>query len=184
MSDYDILIKNATIVDGTGASPFKGEVAISGDRIAGVGSDLESGDKIIDAGGKIVCPGFIDVHNHGDISIMYYTRADGYLQQGITTFIGGQCGSSPAPIGEYVVEFTVLYDLFQEHNPAMYYPSDLIKREVINPRHKELLGWEIDWGTMGEFCKKLEGFGISPNYVPMVGHGPIRIMVMGTDFER
>jgi len=184
MSNYDVLIKNATIVDGTGSPPFKGEVAINGERIAGIGDTLGSGEEIIDAGGKIVCPGFIDVHNHGDISIMYYPRADGYLRQGITTFIGGQCGSSPAPIGEYVVDAAVLYDLYQELNPAMYYASDLIKREVINPRHKELLGWEIDWETMGEFCKKLEGFGISPNYVPMVGHGPIRIMAMGTDFER
>ena len=184
MSNYDVLIKNATIVDGTGSPPVKGEVAINGEHIAGIGDSLGSGDKIIDAGGKIVCPGFIDVHNHGDISIMYYPRADGYLRQGITTFIGGQCGSSPAPIGEYVVDATVLYDLYQELNPAMYYPSDLIKREVINPRHKELLGWEIDWRTMGEFCKRLEGVNISPNYVPMVGHGPIRIMAMGTDFER
>ena len=114
MSNFDVLIKNATIVDGTGTPPFKGEVAVIGERIAGIGESLGSGDKIIDAGGKIVCPGFIDVHNHGDISIIYYPRADGYLRQGITTFIGGQCGSSPAPIGDYVVDLTVLYDLVQE----------------------------------------------------------------------
>ena len=184
MSNYEILIKNATIVDGSGSPPFKGEVAVDGERITAIGKDLGSSESIIDAGGKIVSPGFIDVHNHGDLSIMYYPRADGFLRQGITTFIGGQCGSSPAPFGEYVVGGMVLYDIFQDLNPAMYYSSSLIKREVFNPIHKEHLGWEIDWETMGDFCKKLESFRISPNYVPMVGHGAIRIMAMGPDFER
>jgi N-acyl-D-amino-acid deacylase len=184
MSNYEILIKNATIVDGTCSPPFKGELAINGERIAGIGKDFGSGEKVVDAGGKIVSPGFIDVHNHGDVSIIYYPKADGYLRQGITTFVGGQCGSSPAPYGEYVVGGMALYDLFQELNPAMYYSSSLIKREVINPRHRELFGWEIDWETMGDFCKKLESFGLSPNYVPMVGHGLMRVMAMGPDFER
>ncbi len=184
MSDHDILIKNAFIVDGTGSAPIKGEIAIDGERITGIGKNLGTGEKIINAGGKIVCPGFIDVHNHGDLSILYYPKADGYLKQGITTFIGGQCGSSPAPIGEYVADGAVLYDLVHELNPAMYYPSELIRREEFNQKHRELVGWEIDWKTMGDFLKKVESFGISPNMVPMVGHGPIRIMAMGSDFER
>jgi N-acyl-D-amino-acid deacylase len=184
MSDHDILIKNASIVDGTGSAPIKGEIAIDGERITGIGKNLGTGEKIINAGGKIVCPGFIDVHNHGDLSILYYPKAEGYLKQGITTFIGGQCGSSPAPIGEYVADGAVLYDLVHELNPAMYYPSELIRREEFNPKHRELVGWEIDWKTMGDFLKKVESFGISPNMVPMVGHGPIRIMAMGSDFER
>ncbi|TFH19126.1 hypothetical protein E4H04_01120 [Candidatus Bathyarchaeota archaeon] len=184
MSDHDILIKNAFIVDGTGSAPIKGEIAIDGERITGIGKNLGAGEKIINAKGKIVCPGFIDVHNHGDLSILYYPKAEGYLKQGITTFIGGQCGSSPAPIGEYVAEGAVLYDLVHEMNPAMYYPSELIRRELFNPKHRELVGWEIDWKTMGDFLKKVESFGISPNMVPMVGHGPIRIMAMGPDFER
>ncbi|MCJ7732313.1 amidohydrolase family protein, partial [Candidatus Bathyarchaeota archaeon] len=184
MSDHEILIKNAFIVDGTGSAPIKGEIAIDGERITGIGKNLGAGEKIINAKGKIVCPGFIDVHNHGDLSILYYPKAEGYLKQGITTFIGGQCGSSPAPIGEYVAEGAVLYDLVHEMNPAMYYPSELIRRELFNPKHRELVGWEIDWKTMGDFLKKVESFGISPNMVPMVGHGPIRIMAMGPDFER
>ena len=159
MSKYEVLIKNATIVDGTGSPPFKGELAIDGERIAEIGKDLGSGEKIVDAGGKIVSPGFIDVHNHGDVSIIYYPKADGYMRQGITTFIGGQCGSSPAPCGEYVVGGMTIYDLFQELNPAMYYSSSLIKRDVINPRHKELFGWEIDWETKGHYSNKHETYG-------------------------
>jgi len=105
MSDeFDILIKNATIVDGTGAPSFKGAVAVKGDRIAAVGrleGDLKKGaETIIDARGHVVSPGFIDVHDHGDLSILYYPEAEGFVRQGITTFVGGNCGSSPAPNGD------------------------------------------------------------------------------------
>lgn len=181
---YDVLIKNATIVDGTGKKPFKGSVAIKGDRIAAVGDVDGSADKVVDAKDSIVSPGFIDVHNHGDLSILYYPEAEGFLRQGITTFIGGQCGGSLGPCGDYVSGGMALVDLFQELNPAMYYPSGYVKRERLNFRHKEIYGWEVDWTTMGEFCKKVEEFGTSPNYVPMVGHGNVRVMAMGMDYER
>lgn len=181
---YDILIKNATIVDGTGEKPFKGALAIKDDRIAAVGEVEGKAEKTVDAKGSIVSPGFIDVHNHGDLSILYYPEAEGYLRQGITTFVGGQCGGSPGPYGEYVSGGMVLVDLFQDLNPAMYYPAGYIKRDRINPIHKEAVGWEIDWTTMGGFCKKIEEFTISPNYVPMVGHGNVRVMSIGMDYER
>jgi N-acyl-D-amino-acid deacylase len=63
MPDHDILIKNATIVDGTGSPPYKGGLAINGERITKIGKDLGTREKTIDARGKIVSPGFIDVHN-------------------------------------------------------------------------------------------------------------------------
>ncbi len=181
---YDFLIKNATIVDGTGEKPFKGAVAIKGERIVGVGDIEGKAEKTVDAKGSIVSPGFIDVHNHGDVSILYYPEAEGFLRQGITTFVGGQCGGSLGPYGEYVSGAMVLVDLFQDLNPAMYYPSNYLKREKLNKYHKEAVGWEVDWTTMGGFCKKVEEFGISPNYVPMVGHGNVRVMAMGMDYER
>lgn len=181
---YDIMIKNATIVDGTGTKPFKGAVATNGDRIVAVGKIEGKAEKTLDAKGSIVSPGFIDVHNHGDLSILYYPEAEGFLRQGITTFVGGQCGGSLGPYGEWVSGAMVLVDMFQELNPAMYYPSNYMKREKLNKYHKEAVGWEIDWTTMGGFCKKVEEFGISPNYVPMVGHGNVRVMAMGMDYER
>ena len=76
------------------------------------------------------------------------------------------------------------YDLFEELKPAMYYSSRYFKRDFLNPYHKNAVGWEIDWETMVEFCKKVEEFKISPNYVPMVGHGNLRLLTMGLDFER
>ena len=185
--DYDLLIKNALIVDGTGDQPFKGALGVNGERISAIGKPEDvtgSADQVIDAKGYAATPGFIDVHNHGDISIMYYPEAEGYLRQGITTFIGGNCGSSPAPCGDLVYRGMFLLDLFQELQPDMYYPHSTINRELINSRHKDVYGWEIDWYTFGDFCRKLAGEGFSPNYVPILGHGPIRYMVMGRDFER
>jgi N-acyl-D-aspartate/D-glutamate deacylase len=189
MSDeFDVLIKNATIVDGTGASPYKGAVAIKGDRVADVGrleGDLEKGaEKIIDAKGHVTSPGFIDVHNHGDLSIPYYPEAEGFLRQGITTFVGGNCGSSPGPYGEEVDLGMILYDLFYELDPGMYYHEGRVSKETLNPRHRETYGWEVGWNTMGEFFEKLEKTGISPNYVPIVGHHPLRNLAMGRDYKR
>jgi len=186
--DYDILIKDATIVDGSGSEPYKGTVAVKGERIAAVGKvegDLKQDAKVvIDAEGLMVTPGFIDVHNHGDLSILYYPKADGYVRQGITTFVGGNCGSSPAPYGDLVKVSFFLGDLLSELNPDIYYPEGLLPRDVVNEKHREMYGWEIDWYTMGEFLKRVEDESISPNYVPLVGHHQVREVVMGTDFQR
>ena len=94
-AEYDIHVKNATIVDGTGFPAYKGELAVKGDKIAAVGTVEGDAKCVIDAKGLTVTPGFIDVHNHGDLSILYYPKADGFLRQGITSFVGGQCGDSP-----------------------------------------------------------------------------------------
>jgi len=186
--DYDVLIKNATIVDGTGAPSYKGALAVKGERIAFLGKvngDL-GGDAgtVIEAEGLVASPGFIDVHNHGDLSILYYPKAEGFVHQGITTFVGGQCGDSPGPFGEYVGLPWVLSDLYVDLAPTMYNREWLISRDLLNPRHKELFGWEIDWSTLGEFFERVEVKGISPNYAPLVGQGDVRSLVMGPDFER
>jgi len=132
LDEYDILIKNASIVDGTGSPAFKGEIAVVDDRIEAIGKGEgeleEEAQKVIDAKGHVVTPGFIDVHNHGDITILYYPKADGFLRQGITTFIGGNCGSSPGPYGDYVVSMFAS-DIAQEINPDMYYPDRLIPQD-------------------------------------------------------
>ena len=189
MSDeYDILIKNASIVDGTGSPAYKGALAVNGEQIAAIGKvegDLKAdAEKVIDAGGLVVTPGFIDVHNHGDLSILHYPEAPGFLRQGITTFVGGNCGTSPGPYGELIDQSYLLYDIYQELSPDMYYPSRLLLRDEINVLHKERFGWEIDWHTMAEFFQRVEARGLTPNYVPIVGHGDIRYIVMGHDFKR
>jgi N-acyl-D-amino-acid deacylase len=186
--EHEILIKNASIVDGTGSSAYKGAVAVKGELIAAVGKvegELKADAvRVIDAKGLIVAPGFIDVHNHGDLSILYYPEAESFVRQGITTFVGGNCGDSPGPFDEYIGLPWVLGDLYRDLRPRMYSREWLIPRDILNPRHRELYGWEIDWHTMGEFFERVEAKGLSPNYAPLVGHGDIRGLVMGLDFKR
>ncbi len=189
MSDeYDILIKNASIVDGTGSPAYKGAIAVKDECIAAVGKvegDLRAdAEKVIDACSLVVTPGFIDVHNHGDLSILYYPQAESFVRQGITTFVGGQCGDSPGPFGDYIGLPWVLSDLYVDVRPTMYNREWLVPRDILNARHKEIYGWEIDWNTLGEFFQRVEAKGLSPNYAPLVGHGDVRSLVMGPDFKR
>ena len=182
--EYDVLIRDAAIVDGTGADAFRGSIAVKGERIVAVGEVKGDAEVVIEAEGMAATPGFIDVHDHGDLSILYYPEAEGFVRQGITTFVGGNCGTSPGPYGDYIDQSYLLYDLYNDIAPDMYYPDRLQHRDLINERHRELYGWEIDWHTMGEFFKRVEAEGLTPNYVPIVGHGDIRYLVMGPDFKR
>ncbi|MBQ03425.1 hypothetical protein CL673_01760 [Candidatus Bathyarchaeota archaeon] len=186
--EYDILIKNASIVNGTGAPAFRGALAVKEGQVAALGKvegDIKAdAETIIDGEGLVASPGFIDVHNHGDLSILYYPEAESFVRQGITTFVGGQCGNSPGPFGEYIGLPWVLSDLYVDLSPTLFNREWLIPRDLLNPRHKELFGWEIDWNTMGEFFQRVETKGLSPNFAPLVGQGDVRSLVMGTDFKR
>ena len=188
MPECDLLIKNARIVDGTGAPAFKGAVAVKGERIHAVGrveGELNvDAEEVIDAKGLVVSPGFIDAHNHGDCSILYYPRAESFVRQGVTTFVGGNCGTSPGPYGDYVDAAYFLYDLYQRIAPDMYYPERLQPIDRVNELHREMYGWEIDWGTLGEWMGRVEAKGTSANVVPIAGHGDIRNLVMGLDYRR
>jgi N-acyl-D-amino-acid deacylase len=96
--DYDMIIKGTTIIDGTGRAPFRGDLAIRGERIAAVGSVPARARVVIDGSGLITCPGFIDPHSHADLSLRQYPLCENLVMQGITTFLGGNCGESPAPL--------------------------------------------------------------------------------------
>lgn len=184
MSDYDLLIKNAQIVDGTRAPAYMGSVSVKGDRIDAVGDVKGDAEQIIDAHGLVVSPGFIDAHNHGDLSILHYPRAESFIHQGITTFVGGNCGTSPGPYGEYVDQAYFLFDLYWKLAPDMYYGESLQPLVEVNELHKEMYGWEIDWRTLGEWMQRVEKKGTAANLVPIVGHGDIRYLVLGMDYRR
>jgi len=153
---YDIVIKDSWVVDGTGTPRFKADVGISGEKIVKIGEiPISKGDIVIDAKGAVVCPGFIDIHSHSDLSILVNPKAESKIMQGITTEVIGNCGFSPAPVKE----------------PA----EKELKREL------EKYGLNLTWRTMKEYFKRIEENGTSVNVVPLVGFGTIRTCVM--DYE-
>lgn len=94
---YDLIIKNANVLDGTGADAFLSDVAIKDGKIAKIGKELSGADKIIDATGLTLSPGWIDSHSHSDRSIVTFPDQREKIEQGITFSITGQCGGSVAP---------------------------------------------------------------------------------------
>jgi len=158
---FDLLIKNGKIVNGTGNPWFKADIGIKNGKIEKIGRlDSADAEKIIDAEGLIVSPGFIDMHNHSDISVFFNPKLESTIRQGITTLVIGNCGSSLAPVNP------ATKDLFMKHIEA-FLPSDA-----------EL---EVTWNTFEEYLNKLEEIEMAANIAPLVGHGTVRIAVMGFD---
>lgn len=161
MVPYDLVIKNAKIVDGSNSPWFWGDVAIKEGKIAFIGKLPEGADtgKIIDAKGQVLAPGFIDTHTHSDFLLFRDPVSLSKLQQGVTTQFIGQCGMSAAPITPEKVELLDKYVGF-------------IKAGA-NPK------W--NWQTFGEYLDALEDLELGTNVGAFVGHGTIRLAVMGFD---
>jgi len=149
---YDVIIKNGTIIDGTGAPMFLGDVGIKEDQIAKIG-DLrnEKADEIIDAERKYVCPGFIDVNNHSDTYWQLFLNPDleSLVYQGVTTIVGGNCGSSLAPLTS------------SRNIESIQKWADLKK---IN----------INWLKFKELSDFMKNKKFSVNFATLVGHGTMR----------
>ena len=98
--EFDTLIVNGAVVDGTGAPRYKADVGITADRIAAVGdlSDSQAG-RVVDASRLVVAPGFIDMHSHSDVTMLDDPRGESKAHQGVTTEVTGNCGASPFPAG-------------------------------------------------------------------------------------
>ncbi len=96
------VIKNALIIDGTGKSAFRGDVRIAGDKIVKIGNlKAKKGETVLDANGRVLAPGFIDIHNHSESGLLREGTAANQVSQGITTILVGPDGGSPFPISEY-----------------------------------------------------------------------------------
>ncbi|MCS7253687.1 MAG: D-aminoacylase [Armatimonadota bacterium] len=154
------LIRNATVVDGTGGEPFVSDIVICGDRIEYIGQASGGSNAcyklVIDAAGMVACPGFIDAHGHSDGEILANKYCESKVMQGITTEVCGNCGFSPAPIaGE----------------------SGAV--QLMAPPRKDSA--QAHWRRLGEFLAALENNGLSMNVVTFVGHNTIRSVVMGED---
>jgi N-acyl-D-amino-acid deacylase len=102
-ADYDLIIENARLVDGTGAPPFVGAVAVKDGRIAAVGTVAGSAGNRIDAGGRVLAPGFIDVHTHSE-NLAKIPDAENFLRMGVTTIVTGNCGNSRTDLAAFFEE--------------------------------------------------------------------------------
>ena len=106
---YDLVIRNARIVDGTGAPWYRGDIAIRGDAIIAVARAIDpAGARVIDAAGKVAAPGFIDIHTHARRGIFEVPTADNYVRQGVTTLLEGPDGSSPVPLAPFLEKLDAL----------------------------------------------------------------------------
>ena len=106
---YDLILRNGRIVDGSGSAWYRSDVAIRGDTIARIAPSIpESAARIIDVGGQVIAPGFIDIHSHARDGIFDVPAAENYIRQGVTTVIEGPDGSSPLPIAEFLARLDSL----------------------------------------------------------------------------
>ena len=153
---FDLLINGGQVCDGTGAPPRRADLGINGERIVAIG-DLAgaTAKQRIDAAGRVVAPGFIDIHSHSDESVLVEPRLLSTLHQGVTTVVAGNCGSSSAPAIGLAAEEV----------------DRRLQRFVI----------ERTWTSFDEYLSAIEGRGAAINFCSFVGHGRLRQCVMGGD---
>jgi N-acyl-D-amino-acid deacylase len=152
----DVLIKGARLVDGTGGPWRYADVAVAGDRIVAIGRLAgESAGRVVEADGRYLTPGFIDIHTHSDYGIIGDPECESAVRQGATTNVIGNCGLSAAPVAE---KQAGLLDRLLDRDDA--------------PK-------ALDWRTYDGFLSRIEGPGVGMNVVPLVGHGSIRLAVLG-----
>ena len=151
---YDTVIRSGLVYDGSGSPPFRGDIAIAGDRIAFVGRHAAGkGRAEVDARGKAVAPGFINMLAHPEESLMVDGRALSDLRQGVTLEVMGEISMGPL-------------------NAAM--KADALKQQAD-------VHYDVDWTTLGEYMEKLERRGIAPNVASFVSAGTVRVNVLGED---
>ncbi|MCX6565242.1 MAG: D-aminoacylase [Candidatus Aminicenantes bacterium] len=153
--DYDLVVAGGLVYDGLGGAPVRSDIGISGSRIKAVGKiPGRRGRAVVEAAGKAVSPGFIDVHDHSDIGLLANPRAESAVRQGVTTLMSGNCGSSPFPVAD---------DVLEELKSVARTEFDV----------------DMDWRDLGGFFARLEKSGTAVNYATLVGHGAVRGAAMG-----
>jgi N-acyl-D-amino-acid deacylase len=157
MADYDIILRNGTIYDGTGADPITGDVAIMSDKVAGIG-DLgdASGTQELDLDGLAVAPGFINMLSWATESLIEDGRSMSNIKQGVTLEVMGE-GTSMGPLN----------DKMKERRDTILSTTDI--------------KYDIEWTTLGEYLEFLERKGVSTNVASFIGSSTLRIHTAGYD---
>ena len=161
---FDLIFENASIIDGSGGKPYKADVGIVAPVIKAIG-DLKKAEaaRRVDVNGLTLCPGFIDVHSHADLAFFredHEKVLSPLLKQGITTFVGGNCGMALAPITKENREGLKMY------------------LEVFTQMDFESA---IKWDSMGSFMDHMDKKGVPLNTAMLVPHGMLRISAAGTE---
>ena len=160
---YDLVIKNGTVIDGSGMPRFRADVGISCGKIATIGRIREPAKETLDAEGHVVAPGFIDGHTHMDAQIFWDPLGTSSCYHGITTAVMGNCGFTLAPCAVENKQMVI---------------RNLQRAEDISPAAMEA-GIQWSWTTYPEFLETLEKLPKGINYASYVGHSAIRTFVMG-----
>ncbi len=152
----DLLIRGGSVIDGTGAPGRPADVAVAEGRITRLG-DLpgQHADRVIDAAGRVVAPGFIDIHSHSDEAMFINPNLESALHMGVTTVVCGNCGGSSAPVRALAAE----------------------------ELDRELARYDVKrrWSSFGEYSAAVDRTGPSINVTSFVGHGTLRMCVMGAE---
>jgi len=155
---YDIIIRNGKVITGSGGPWIYADIGIKDGVIVKIGYlGKAMAEKVIDATGKFVTPGFIDMHNHSDHHILVYPTAESALMQGVTTIVIGNCGLSAAPVSPKTI------DLYKS------YWAQIAHGLTIEPT----------WKTLEEYVEVVKRAKPAINIVPLIGHGTVRLAVMG-----
>ena len=152
---FDAILRGGDVLDGLGNPAIRADVGIVGERVAAIG-DLSraTASKTFDCAGKTVCPGFIDIHTHSDITLLFQRDLLSSLAQGVTSEVVGNCGFSL----------------------GMATPDPIF---ALERRALERVGLGIDWNSLPEFWQRVEDGGIAINIATLAGHGTLRKRVMG-----
>lgn len=163
MNIYDLIIRNGTIVDGTGSERFVGDVAVRGGVIAEVGTVTGTAESVIDATGLVVTPGFIDLHTHYDGQAIWSSRLNPSSSHGVTTVLMGNCGVGFAPCRP-------------EDRPLLCITMEGVE-DIPGVVMKEGLTWE--WETFPEYLDAVEARARDIDVGVLVPHSAVRVYAMG-----
>ena len=162
--EFDIIIRGGTVVDGSGAPGRLGDVGIVGDRITAIEASLDgTASRVIDAVGRLVTPGFVDIHTHLDAQIAWDPVGTSSCHHGVTSVVMGNCGVTFAPC-----------------KPAdREYLAELMESVEDIPREAIMSGLPWDWVTYGDYLRSVERMPKGMNVGGMVGHCALRHYAMG-----
>ena len=172
MAEYDLLIKNGTVVDGLRMPAYRGDIGIRSGKIVAMGNIQGTATRVIDATGRIVAPGFMDIHTHYDAALSGGTKWDPYASlsgwHGVTTVAIGNCGFGFAPVRP------------EDRERAMR----RMERTESIPLSCMQAGMRWDWETFPEFLNSLDRGELGVNAASLVPYSPLRAWVLGNDAAR